>query len=739
MLTKRIWSDLKKVAEANLDVRWFQLQEIDDTFGQDNYPQVVLEVDFNKNPFKTGREMSFAFEVADRITSEPIANRDLAIIDCLSKTEVIAENIIFAIQNSMSNKEYRDSGLTYNFLGMIDFIDKDADKRTGWRVEMNLSTLKPYPNFCKPFYPSHPPTCSVLIAGASLTLNVAELTVEVGFSSIVGLSRIDLYKRNSISAFSLIGTINVPLNNTLTDFQFLVNMLNDPSDNYFFKIDAFSTCEPNSPSSTIEVDLQYTEIPKSFDVVSMTFAPDGSGNLPIQIYIANESRVSDYQVLYRTNQNPMTPFYPVGSFNYDSNAGGIYNIQLNAAFNTNGPLYFVVIGRFTDNNAQQDDNGDNIPEASGNPNPTFFQFDNSLPIEQLLYPINAPQRLSIEEWALLTPPVSGYTYKIEFAGSYGNSKFVDQSGNLNPMLFIEADNWYNPRVIWDYAGINTQIVDVYLQMTIYGPTGQTVCGLVNADFTNIVVISPTVWLRGAINTGITLNSTGVLENVYGPDSNEYFTPNGVNNGLPNPYGNIKMASGFHTYLNAFLVDVIKIELREENEDQTGPKEAVVDSAFMWCLAPDSYSDAVTRKCVDFLTAKSSFIAFNVDPEVDYYVVIKHRNHLTISSKKLRLDKMGQATNMDFRTDVLLNTGGYEVYTDGLGFQFMQYGNAHDESGDVGEVNATDDFLVSQDAGLYVEYSRTDLNLDGNVDSTDAAIVAEGFAVLYYSGVPNAGL
>ena len=743
MLSKRIWSDLKKASEANPDTKWFQLQPINSSYGIDNYPQVVLEVDLNKTPYKSGRELFFAFEVADRITSEPVVDSDLAIINCLAKTESIAEQIVYYLQNnSMTNKEYKDYGISYNFVSMIDFIDKDADKRTGWRVEMSFVTLKPYPNFCKPFDPAPSPTCSVLLAGGGLSLNVAELTVGASFSSIIGLSRIDLYMRNSISAFNLVGTINVPLNNTLTDFQFLVNMINETSDNYFFRIDAFSSCEPSVVSSTIEMELQYTEIAKSFDVVSMTFVPDGSGNLPIQIYIENESRVSAYQVLYKTSQDPMAIFYDAGSFNYDVNAGGVYNIQLNAGFNTAGPLYFVVVGRFTDNNSQQDDQGDNIPEDSGNPNPTFFQFDNSLPPEQLLYPLNAPQKLSIEEWALLTPAIAGYTYKIEFVSTYGNSKFVDNNGNLNPMLFIDGSNWYNPRIIWDYAGIDTQTVDVYIQMTIYGPTGQVVCELVNADFTNIVVLSAKVMLRGGLGTGGQI-SLGKLLDVYAYGTPEYFTEGGVNLGNPNPYGNIKISDGFNSFIaGSDIIDVVKIELREENEDQTGPKEEVVDSAFAWCkLNSVGYEPpSGINKLVDFLTTKNDFIAFNADPNIEYYVVIKHRNHLAVSSKKMLLSTMGGVTEIDFTTYTdVLNTGGSEFYEDSYGFLYMQYGNAHDESGDTGQVNATDLFLVGQDLDFYVGYSNTAVNLGTSVTSDDVTIVTEGSGSLYASGVSNPGL
>lgn len=591
--------------------------------------------------------------------------------------------------------------------------------------------------------PPPPPTCQVAFAGIGLNLIVSTLTVTVGMTAITGLSRLVLLVRNSFSGFSPIQEILVPIDNVSTDFSFEVNMLPYPTEFYVFQVQAFTTCDEDNASTSIDSDptLAWTEIPKSFDVTEFAFAPDGGGNLAIQVTIANESRVSAYQVLYRQDQNPMTPFYPVAQFNYDANANGIYNMILNVDFNTSNILYFVVLGTFDDVTSQQDDQGNNSPEAVV-PNPTYFQFDNRPPAEQLIYGINTPQKLSIEEWELSTPPVAGYTYKIEFAAIYGNSKFVDQNGTLSSMLFIDGSNWYNPRIMWDHAGIDTQTVSAYVQMTIYGPTGVTVCGLSYVDFTNIVVLSAKVMLRGGLLGGGQI-SLGKFLDVYAYGSPEYFTEGGVNIGKPNPYGNIKAAQGFTVDLgNSGLRDVIKIELREENEDQNGPSEAVVDFAFAWCKHPSVGYEPPQgiNKVVDFLTTRNEFIAFNAYPNVEYYVVIKHRNHLAVSSKKFLLSTMGNVTDIDFTTYTdALNTGGSEFYEDIYGFLYMQYGNAHDQIGDVGEVNATDEFLVNQDNGVYVGYSDTAVNLATSVGPNDVAIATEGSNALYYSGVSNPSL
>lgn len=364
-----------------------------------------------------------------------------------------------------------------------------------------------------------------------------------------------------------------------------------------------------------------------------------------------------------------------------------------------------------------------------------------LPEPQQIYPISSPQKESIEVWDLLTPPIPGYTYQLTFIGG-GSSQFVNENGSVQPQLFIDGANWYAPRIMWAYDTLDPTVVDSYVQLTIYNSVGATTCDPVYVDFTNIVVLALNVWLRGAINSGITLNSSGVLEGVYGYGTPEYFVPNGATQGLPNPYGNIKMAQGFTTYLQAHIIDVVKVELREEDPNNLGfPSETVAASTFMWACIPTSYADASTaRKCRDFLTGRQQFAAFNVDPNVEYFVVVKHRNHLAVSSKKSQLERMGAVFNHNLITDVTLNTGGSEFYVDGNGYKYMQYGNAYDELGDVGEVNATDVFYVTQDQGqIFNLYVNTDVGLDGYVDTSDLAIVTEGAGALYYSGAPNPSL
>lgn len=723
----------------------FYTKNIDGTWNKYRMPDMSYDVMYEFRTITTNTQIDRTMDsIIRRVLG---ARKYIKLIDANGVDTNIVILVLFKGSAYVSGDEYLERVYKYEvnqvWLEEPELLAENIPPLTSYDANIIPTEL-----IVVPEPPPPPPTCNVVFAGTDLNLIDTTLTVGVGLTSITGLSRLTLSIRDSITAFTQIQEIVVPIDNVLTDFAFEVNMLPYPSENYFFHVDAYTTCDDVTPSASVETVDPFTwvEIPKSFDVTEFAFAPDGGGNLAIQMTVIDESRVTSYQVLYRQDQNPMTPFYPVATIPYDSNAGGVYAMQLNADFNTSNILYFTVLGTFDDVTTQQDDQGNNQPEAAV-PNPTYFQFDNRNPEEQILIPIsNVSQKDSIEEWTLLTPPIAGYTYQLEFVDC-GTSKFVNPNGVQSTQLFIDGSNWYNPRIMWAYSTLDTQTVNPYVRMTIYNSVGSTVCGDVAPDFTNIVVVALNVWLRGAINTGITLNSSGVLENVYGPGTPEYFVPNGATQGNPNPYGNIKMAEGFHTYNEAFIIDVVKVELREEDPNNLGfPSDTVVDSAFMWCRQPANYNSGIgVRRCVDFLTAKNQFIAFNADPQIEYFVVVKHRNHLAVSSVKLSLSPMGGSTLVNLSTGfgtIALNTGGNEFYTlDFLnGPRFMQYGNAHDEIGDVGEVNATDLTLVTQDQNqIFNLYVSTDLNLDGYVDTTDVAIVTEGEGALYYSGVPNPSL
>lgn len=604
----------------------FYTKNVDNTFNKWRMPDLTYDVMYEVRTITTDTQVD---RTMDSIIRRVLGGRKyIKLIDSNGDDTDVVFLIMFKGSVNMSADGYLERVYKYEaaqvWLEEPELLAENIPALISYDANIIPTNLIVVPE------PPPPPTCNVAFAGVGLSLIDTTMTVSVGLSAITGLSKLVLLIRSSISGFAPIQEIIVPVDNILTDFSFLVDMLPLPVEFYVFQVQAFTTCDPLNAATNIESD---------------------------------------------------PPFEWIG-----------------------------------------------------------------LPEEQQIYPINAPQKESIEEWALLTPPIADYTYQLEFLDG-GNSKFVNPNGVQSTQLFIDGSNWYNPRIMWAYSTLDTQTINPYVRMTIYNSVGSTVCGDVAPDFTNIVVVDLTVWLRGAINSGITLNSSGVLESVYGPGTPEYFVPTGATQGNPNPYGNIKMAEGFHTYNEAFIIDVVKVELREEDPNNLGfPSETVVDSTFMWCRQPANYNSGIgARKCVDFLTAKNQFAVFNADPQIDYFVVVKHRNHLAVSSVKLSLSQMGGATLVNLAAGfgtIALNTGGDEFYTlDFLnGPRFMQYGNAHDEVGDVGEVNATDLALVTQDQNqIFNLYVSTDLNLDGYVESTDVAIVTEGETALYYSGVSNPSL
>jgi len=607
----------------------FYTKNIDGTWNKYKMPDMTYDVMYELRTITTNTQIDRTMDsIIRRVLG---ARKYIKLIDANGVDTNIVILVLFKGSADVSGDGYLERVYKYEvnqvWLEEPELLAENIPPLTSYDANIIPTEL-----IVVPEPPPPPPTCNVVFGGIGLTLTNTTLTVGVSLNPISGLSKLVLLIRSSLTGFTPIQEIIVPVDNVLTDFSFDVDMLPYPVEFYVFQVQAYTSCDPLTVATSIESD---------------------------------------------------PPFEWIG-----------------------------------------------LPEV------------------QQIYPINAPQKESIEEWALLTPPIAGYTYQLEFVDG-GTSKFVNPNGVQSTQLFIDGSNWYNPRIMWAYSTLDTQTVNPYVRMTIYNSVGSTVCGDVAPDFTNIVVVALNVWLRGAINTGITLNSSGVLETVYGYGTPEYFVPNGATIGNPNPYGNIKMAEGFPTYGNAFIIDVIKLELREEDPNNLGfPSETVVDSAFMWCRQPANYNSYFgNRRCVDFLTGKNDFIQFNADPNIEYFVVVKHRNHLTVSSVKLPLSQMGGATfiNLSSNAAMYLQSGGTERYaTEPLdlinSFFYMQYGNAHDELGDVGEVNATDTFIVTQDQNqIFNLYVSTDLNLDGYVDTTDVAIVTEGEGALYYSGVPNPSL
>jgi hypothetical protein len=124
--------------------------------------------------------------------------------------------------------------------------------------------------------------------------------------------------------------------------------------------------------------------------------------------------------------------------------------------------------------------------------------------------------------------------------------------------------------------------------------------------------------------------------------------------------------------------------------------------------------------------------------------VKHRNHLPIRS----VTPITLTNSNDFTVGVatLDLTNPANVYNSSFGFcnidagkAYMWEGNVYDDAStsDLGEVNATDFFLVSTEKDLNsTGYVTEDIDLDGDVDAVDFNMIQNGNNNLYFTDIPK---
>ena len=111
----------------------------------------------------------------------------------------------------------------------------------------------------------------------------------------------------------------------------------------------------------------------------------------------------------------------------------------------------------------------------------------------------------------------------------------------------------------------------------------------------------------------------------------------------------------------------------------------------------------------------SNLIFTDAPDGDYYVVVRHRNHLAImSSTPITLSRAAPAF-IDFTTGTAFGTNPMHVFGDGATALIATDSNAD------GSVNAADRAAAWNDRNL-TGYLPTDFNLNGTCNAADRAMV-----------------
>ncbi|MEL6986497.1 MAG: hypothetical protein AAGK97_01605, partial [Bacteroidota bacterium] len=123
----------------------------------------------------------------------------------------------------------------------------------------------------------------------------------------------------------------------------------------------------------------------------------------------------------------------------------------------------------------------------------------------------------------------------------------------------------------------------------------------------------------------------------------------------------------------------------------------------------------------------------IDPTQSYYIVIEHRNHLPVMTP-VAISPVGGVIAFDFRTQdsyqgILGNADG-QVFLPDNGNIFAMYAGNPDQIG-VGarqDINVSDKAFWSTESGLDTGYYISDVNMDGDVNSDDRAIIESNFGI-----------
>jgi hypothetical protein len=157
---------------------------------------------------------------------------------------------------------------------------------------------------------------------------------------------------------------------------------------------------------------------------------------------------------------------------------------------------------------------------------------------------------------------------------------------------------------------------------------------------------------------------------------------------------------------SIAVDSITIEIRDSLQ---GAKSALRRFAPAWLL-----SDGTIR---DFLDTTRGYVGFTGVPAGNYYIVVRHRNHLAVmSSAAVNLSAAIPPTAYDFSTGESQAFGTNPMILAGTHYALIS-GNASNADG---VINALDRVAIRNSLGAG-DYNLADVNMDGVVNALDRVV------------------
>jgi hypothetical protein len=199
-----------------------------------------------------------------------------------------------------------------------------------------------------------------------------------------------------------------------------------------------------------------------------------------------------------------------------------------------------------------------------------------------------------------------------------------------------------------------------------------------------------------------LNLKTYLNGPYNPSLNQMNTTLKTRNLIPvsHPFGPTYLGNETASAIGSNIVDWILVQLKDAGGSIITQRAGLLKN-------DGSIVDA---------TNQTAGLSFNNLSAGDYTVIVRHRNHLAISTDNRISLQAGTSNSFDFSTNV--NIAGSNQTNLGSGKFALKSGNSNSNN----VINSVDRTLLRTTGDFNGIYSNLDLNLDGNITANDRAIV-----------------
>jgi hypothetical protein len=303
---------------------------------------------------------------------------------------------------------------------------------------------------------------------------------------------------------------------------------------------------------------------------------------------------------------------------------------------------------------------------------------------------------AIVDSIILYPLMNGGTATFNFVVQGNTAHFHSSSSYAMYMTWNFGDGHTMNNLNHTPSHTYTQAGTYTVTLTCQDSCGNTTSRTATVDIGNFVSLDAKVFLQANYNPTIGFMDDFIRSSDLIPLNEPY---SATYNHISNSNETVTKAVLDNTTFPA-VVDWIFVELR----DATNPSNLIATRAGLLLQ---------NGKIVD-TDAISALRFSNVQPN-DYYVAVRHRNHLGFRTAS-SIPFAQTITNLDFTTSAIALNGTIPMATNN-GIRMMISGDANSD----GSIDAFDTIMWENQNGTFDNYDRADYNLDGSVDAFDSVL------------------